>query len=497
MCTSMKWVKTPHINHPVLVPCGHCSACQQQKANARTRRIRDNIGKGDLSLFVTLTYTNDFIPYVKRSDLAKMDEFFTSTSNSYDSLGNSFYYLPVYRNKTGRYVRKGSGYDVQFVSKENKEPITTLQVSRNDWQKGYGSINDITNMPQCISVIIYKDLQNFFKRLHISLSRKFHYVGKFSSFQCSEYGPRTYRAHFHLLLTIRPENEALFRAAILQAWPFADSRRTAKFIEVARDAASYVSSYVNRGSDFPAFLSDSQICPKHSYSRGFGLANDHFSLSSIQEKIRKRDMSYPVLSVVNGELLERNLLVPKYAINRFFPKFKGYSKLSLSSLYDILQNPKRIVKYCRLLDLNQKELHQIKVSLNNAYCRFLNNYDFGRNVSEVPEPVARNTFAVMFVDSWKVRQSTLMKKWYENENHDAPLLMYDNWAEYRVHDVSFLNRRFVEHLISLNPELEKYENPNTFPRNVSVTDAYTDLFNKKLKSRKVANISMSACGYDV
>lgn len=486
MCTSMKWVKTPHINHSILVPCGHCPSCQQQKANKRKARISNNIGNGDMTLFVTLTYKNDFVPYVKRSDLYRLEKFYN------ESDADSGFLLPVYRNYTGRYNRCGSSYDFKFTAKENHHVIEEVPIFREEYEKGLYGLSDIKKMRGCVSVILYKDLQNFFKRLHVNLSRKYGYSGKFSTFQCAEYGPTTKRAHFHLLFTIRPEDESLFRSAIIEAWPYADSSRTSMYIEVAINASSYVASYVNRGSDFPPLLGHNAFRPRHSYSHGYGMGNEHFTLDSLQEKIRKRDMRYPVMSIVKGKFVESRILVPKYVINRFFPVFKGYSRLPLSEIFVLLKSPERIAKYARLLDLNQSDIHQIKVSLNNSFKRFCSYY--GYDINDVRY---RFKYAQMFIDAWKTRQMTILKQWYDNEFNEPSLLKYDNWFEYRIHYVSPINRRYVESLLNESPELEVYDNPNTYPRNLAVTKAYSDLYYKKLKTRKVTNYCMSSLGHDV
>ena len=41
----------------------------QEKACKRANRIRNNVTDGTIALFVTLTYSNDYVPYVFRDDL--------------------------------------------------------------------------------------------------------------------------------------------------------------------------------------------------------------------------------------------------------------------------------------------------------------------------------------------------------------------------------------------------------------------------------------------
>ena len=74
MCTNCRYIFNRYIRKSILVPCGKCEACQQDKANKRAQRIRNNVQDGMLTLFATFTYANDYLPYILRSDL-KSDSF--------------------------------------------------------------------------------------------------------------------------------------------------------------------------------------------------------------------------------------------------------------------------------------------------------------------------------------------------------------------------------------------------------------------------------------
>ena len=69
MCTNSRFIWNPYARKKILVKCGKCDACKQEKALARSTRIRNNVTSGTIALFITLTYTNDYVPYVKKSDL--------------------------------------------------------------------------------------------------------------------------------------------------------------------------------------------------------------------------------------------------------------------------------------------------------------------------------------------------------------------------------------------------------------------------------------------
>ena len=69
MCTHSRFIFNPYSRKNVLVKCGKCPSCLQEKAFARAQRIKNNYSDGTICLFFTLTYSNDFIPYIDRDDV--------------------------------------------------------------------------------------------------------------------------------------------------------------------------------------------------------------------------------------------------------------------------------------------------------------------------------------------------------------------------------------------------------------------------------------------
>lgn len=72
MCVQQSWIRNKYNGHHYFVKCGHCPACLQEKAIRRANRIRKQQNKEGLPkydcLFVTLTYRNEFIPYILLSE---------------------------------------------------------------------------------------------------------------------------------------------------------------------------------------------------------------------------------------------------------------------------------------------------------------------------------------------------------------------------------------------------------------------------------------------
>ena len=85
MCINKRWIINEYTRKRILVKCGKCEACMVEKAHHRAGRIKNNVYKDEVSLFCTLTYANECLPYVKVEDL-----------------NNKVTHLPVYRDSVVR-----------------------------------------------------------------------------------------------------------------------------------------------------------------------------------------------------------------------------------------------------------------------------------------------------------------------------------------------------------------------------------------------------------
>lgn len=320
MCTHQKYVFNKYINKRLLVSCGKCPECQQAKANLRATRIRNHNFRSDLCFFITLTYDNKFVPYVDTSQLLNVSVCeFSDVS------------IPIYRDCDFRYYK-----DKSFVN-YNKSIIGTI--SKSDIKPFCYDVPQITKKPHCTSVIVWSDVQNFIKRLRINLKRDLGFDKKITYFAVGEYGGKTYRCHFHLLVYFPQGTWEALRPVIVKSWPYGDMLRKDKRIQLAVDASSYLAAYLNKSDNFPVVLDSSAIRQKHSHSFHFGVGQDCFSLPSLLEKTDYGDMSYHREVLDNGVPRLVALPIPEYVINRFFPRFKGYSSFATDEISLILRLP--------------------------------------------------------------------------------------------------------------------------------------------------------------
>lgn len=330
----------------IYVNCGYCPACLQEKANKRTSLIRNERRDGFISLFVTLTYDNRFLPFIRKSDLDA-------------SLFDNDIRIPVYRHYSTRRVRmKGKKYGdkLKINGKIGEVGLSLPENFDFSHLTGYrvpvvspGGVRQYVNHDDKVSVIWYKDLQNFYKQLKIRYERNYDKKLDFSSFHVAEYGPTTRRAHFHACITCKFEDAERVRATILESWRFCDRARLSKYIEFAKDASSYLASYVNSSTYLPQVYFSKDIRPKSSHTKFYGFKNPDFSLDKILEKTDKGDLHYDVPFRCGESVYLHSFLLPGYVLSYYFPKIKGFSKLSSEELSAIYAYPSELARYARKL----------------------------------------------------------------------------------------------------------------------------------------------------
>lgn len=308
MCVNGRYIRNKYTGQRLFVKCGKCHACLQQKAFSRSSRARSEVHDGDLVLSVTLTYYNKCLPYIKYTDFKN---------------ANDITPVKVYRDS--RLLHSGEVTSGKQVLKE-------VYLSSKD-----GKIKIAKRKNNAIGVIYYKDVQDFVKRVRIRLSRTLGYSPKVRFIAASEYGPKTFRPHFHVLMYAKKEVISALRSACIQSWPYGDMQNPRR-CEIAHDMANYVSSYINCGSDFPDYL-EKNFKPKHSFSKYFGHDTDLWKVSTLLDCADKCNFIKTVSRVSETGVRLVDFHAPQYIINSFFPKFKGDGLFTGIALHNFLSRP--------------------------------------------------------------------------------------------------------------------------------------------------------------
>lgn len=325
--------------------CGRCHACRQAIAQKRARRIRAHEPDGYTCYFITLTYKNEYVPYVKLSDLYALAKNFNNTELDFD------YCVPIHRDTHLRYYRdvlkethvtRVIGYhefNNTFKSQDLKD-LTTLRTLLNRKQKRY------KYDPDKVSIAFNADAANFVKRLRTNLFRSFQKRVDLSYYYAPEYGPTSQRFHLHFLVWFpKGLTREFIEYHVCKAWPYGDKSRTKKYIQVARSPSNYLASYVNCDASVSKFLQTNfRLRPSHSLA--FGLSTDIYDFQRVLQAYTERK-SFEYISQYydkSGSLVTLTLPYPRYILDRYFPRFKYFNSLSADKIEQIYLFPERYLR---------------------------------------------------------------------------------------------------------------------------------------------------------
>lgn len=473
MCVNQKYVNNRYTGARLLVPCGKCNACLQEKANRSVARIHNHQPDDSVCLFVTLTYSNAFVPYCLVSDLKDMQQFCLN-----DGRRDFYYkyYIPIYRNQKCRWYGK--------VLNVEDGPFVVGSICSDDVSDKFltsSKFPELTKARNCVGFAFYEDIQLFYKRLRQILKRNYNDEQQITYFSVSEYGGRYHRPHYHLLLYVKANSMSYIRSAIAKAWPFGDVSRSDKRIQVSRNAAGYVASYTNSSASIPSVFQINHLKPQKSHSFRFGHSHPSFGLDNLLSAAKQRDLTYTCQIKVNGVPSNVDVPIPKYIINRYFPKFVSYSGLSYAEVLDVLRFSEQRRQLFRshamsilppdglsFEDNFKKLLHQYETRLNHCYAYYHsvtgNNYE---------------DYCIDFVNIWSCHFNTCLKFLH---SQNIPLSdFYENISD------------FLDKLPSSLPSDIVYQvDPNSRVDIVNKTFNLSDLFLKKDKTKKVTGYILSS-----
>ena len=468
MCTHQHLITNIYTKQEFYVKCGKCPACLQEKAAHRVARIKATDAPGLDVMMVSLTYRRGSAPYIDRQE-------------AYEFARGKRAYLNVYRDTKYRRVRLDSDYNIGFKSFPGKFILTQIPFVSYD---SFRNLKDMAHEHNKISVSYYPDVQRFMARLRINLKRLYNYDKQIYAYLCGEYGSKSHRTHFHIALHYQKGDYEVLRSAIVKSWPFSDLSRWDRAVEKAFRASSYLASYVNCGSDFPTFLKK-YFKPKHSYSKGYGLGNSLYTLPSILEHFERGSLSFGMLKDKQGIPKIADVPFPSYVIHRYFPKFKGYSRLSPTSLEQVMRGIRNFdydttnwIVQRQAIYYSMEEFNKFSVMLNNAYQRFKDN---------CPPRYSYFTFenyVSLHRRIWSLFASTCLKLHLKND--DIPINeKYDNldWVNYKK-SLGFDVPGFGDVDTSVT-------NPNLFKSTIALSSRFEQGYYENIKHRKVSNAIMS------
>ena len=371
MCTHGHILRSKYTRHGIYLGCGDCPSCQLERSARSFRKLMihkdsKSFGVGRLRLFVTLNYDNDSVPYIHFNDIVKSKRMI-----KFDILRNKKLKC---RPRVNEYYFVPEVDVLQHVSVYR--PIDLKRFYETDFSKLNCPVK-FKGRGDEIAVCSPRDFDTFIKRFRNQFTRLTNYIltnDNFSYYKVSEYGPGTFRPHFHVEfffpLSWAPLYDKIKRA-LIKAWPFCSLSQMERNIEIAGQAEDYLSKYTVKPTDYPPFFRIKTIAAKASTSNGFGFYGTCFTPAFIESCINRETLEYPIKRTSReGVASHINVRIPKYITNRYFPPISGISSLSDTEISYILATPSLLYSYAYKLPVTREGIKRTVSALYRAKALF-------------------------------------------------------------------------------------------------------------------------------
>lgn len=329
-CQHPRTVVNKYTHEPVVVPCGCCPSCVLRRSAIQTNLLTTYSTQFRYIYFVTLTYAPCFLPTLEVSIIETCTDDIADVScfpdiNSLDA-NDPNTYLFGFRSvpRSASVKLKNSTVERTFKDPEIR---FSYPMKPKDLLFILGKINH--NIPNRIPYVCNRDLDLFLKRL-----RSYYPDEKIRYYAVSEYGPTSFRPHWHLLLFSNSERfSQTVCENVSKAWSYGrcDASLSRGF------AAPYVASYVNSFVALPDFYTQMPkvVRPKSFHSIGFTESN------LFPRKVRITEIDEVTDKCLDGVVVERNgkfrTIKPTWPyLLRLFPRFSDAIRKSPSSIYQLL-----------------------------------------------------------------------------------------------------------------------------------------------------------------
>lgn len=297
-CLNPRTVFHHGVDH--VVPCGTCELCRFVRGLSMSKRIEMEMMSHKYCMFVTLTYADVFTPkmlYSKDGDYFYIDDEYSS--NCFE---DGLIYLPKFKDKTF----------APFLSKFNHNGYY-YRLSRGDFQ------NFIKRFRRKVDYQIFNKL---LKDGRVTKEEKEAFKVGYAG--CGEYGPTTYRPHYHIIIWFdRHEIMQEFKRLLRACWVFGSS--SFKFAS-GKQHSKYVAQYVNGIHRLPAPLQLKEIRPFLLVSKSKPIGFNQIGKEEIQRIVDKCSPTATLFDPAKGRYID--ILLPTSIKNQLFPVFTGYNYLS-------------------------------------------------------------------------------------------------------------------------------------------------------------------------
>lgn len=389
-CQHPRTVVNRYTHESVIVPCGSCPSCILRRSGIQTNLLTSYSAQFRYVYFVTLTYAPCFLPTLEVSivetctdDVADVPCF--PDINDLDA-GDPNTYLFGFRSVSRSASVKVKNSTVERTFKD-PEIRFTYPMRPKDLLSILNKVKH--NVPNRIPYINNRDLDLFLKRL-----RSYYPNEKLRYYAVSEYGPTSFRPHWHLLLFSNSERfSKTVCENVSKAWSYGrcDASLSRGF------AAPYVASYLNSFVSLPDFYTQMPkvVRPKSFHSIGFTESN------LFPREVRIAEIDKVADKCLNGVRVERDgffrTVKPSWPyLLRLFPRFSESFRQSPSGIYQLLSAaftaPLRVLRHgCCPLDCDpfSSDSKQSVLSFSRQYLNYIDNYGKSNEYRNILSPKAR------------------------------------------------------------------------------------------------------------
>ena len=423
-CEHPRIIKNKYTGEPVYVECGVCPHCLISRSDAKRNLCDYEKWNRKYCYFVTLTYNSQYVPKmalvpiedyefdypignnwpavrsqlrtrmlldprVKKEDNDQVINMYTCKVNYpyvdehlkaiYASCASATEfrknYKPIYQSPARPYIlrtipRMSKLQNFKDVQREDLVWLSPeMAENLKKKSKCEGNDNAFPQFKGLLKYVNYRDYQLFAKRFRKYLFTKIGSYEKISSYVVSEYSPRTFRPHFHILFFFDSDEVAKnIRQAVYQSWKLGRVDT-----QLARDSAgSYVSGYLNSLVSLPHIFTDVSFTKNKSrFSKLFGYESFKQTVKTPEQAVER--LSERVRFIRNGKSCEFN--PPISYISRLLPRFVPYgsnfsveTRTILRSIRGVLQLFRRNEPFKKETPTNLSEfIHCYVVTLYEKY----------------------------------------------------------------------------------------------------------------------------------
>nr|DAE25560.1 MAG TPA: Replication associated protein [Microviridae sp. ct08i1] len=397
-CQNPRTVVNKYTHESVVVPCGHCPSCYLRRSAIQTNLLTTYSSQFRYVYFVTLTYAPCFLPTLEISIAETCTDDIADVSCFPDisklDAGDSNTYLFGFRSVPRTASIKVKNSTVERTFKDPKVKFA-YPMKPQDLLSILEKINH--NVPYRIPYVCNRDLDLFLKRL-----RSYYPDEKLRYYAVSEYGPTSFRPHWHLLLFSNSERfSQTVCENVSKAWSYGRCD-----VSLSRGfAASYVASYVNSFVALPDFYTQMPkvVRPKSFHSIGFTESN------LFPREVRVAEVDEVANKCLDGVRVERNghfcTIKPTWPyLLRLFPRFSESIRKSPSSVYQLLSAaftaPGRVVRGgCADLDCSpfSSDSKQSLLSFCKQYLDYVDNYGKRNDKRNILSPKANLPYSDILI----------------------------------------------------------------------------------------------------